>query len=397
MKPSLAAVGQCCDHTPTPTRCGAVVALPTPNRELLRLQLSGHGTGINTATVLRGAMQLTHGAAAGQAAARFSTALPPAGRQQLMQQLMQRQRAHVQSVSSRWASVEAKVVALVNSCMLAPAGQVRQGGRGGVMVLQEQVWGGGDCVVYMRGQPVLASQPSSGAADAGRMQAQHCWFSPLSSSSSSSELTHHLSWPGKWPLAAGKLPAATHCSKPFSSEGPPARLGLVCICRHCLLAPYNTALGAACTNPSLLSHTTLVAFHPSSHIAAPAADCAGSVPAVLAAGGAVPLPHQRARLRAAGQSHLGVRGGPQQQQQQWRRVHARRGAHPGAAGGTDAPAGHDVEPGVCVCVWGRGVPGCSGLPRLLVQAALGQGSVGLRACLGCDTPKQWRALVCLCR
>jgi predicted unusual protein kinase regulating ubiquinone biosynthesis (AarF/ABC1/UbiB family) len=40
-----------------------------------------------------------------------------------MQQLMQQQQMHWDQVSSRWASFEAKVITLVNSCLLAPAGQ----------------------------------------------------------------------------------------------------------------------------------------------------------------------------------------------------------------------------------------------------------------------------------
>jgi hypothetical protein len=41
-----------------------------------------------------------------------------------MQQLLQQQHARLDQVSSSWASFEAKVIALVNSCLLAPAGQV---------------------------------------------------------------------------------------------------------------------------------------------------------------------------------------------------------------------------------------------------------------------------------
>lgn len=60
-------------------------------------------------------------AAAAKGASAFSTL--SVGRQR-MQQLLQQQHIHMDQFSSRWASFEAKVIALVNSCLLAPAGQV---------------------------------------------------------------------------------------------------------------------------------------------------------------------------------------------------------------------------------------------------------------------------------
>lgn len=42
-----------------------------------------------------------------------------------MQQLVQQHQVPLNNVSSRWASFEAKIITLVNSCLLAPAGQVR--------------------------------------------------------------------------------------------------------------------------------------------------------------------------------------------------------------------------------------------------------------------------------
>jgi hypothetical protein len=41
-----------------------------------------------------------------------------------MQLLVQQHQAQLDAVSSRWASLEAKIITLVNSCLLAPAGQV---------------------------------------------------------------------------------------------------------------------------------------------------------------------------------------------------------------------------------------------------------------------------------
>lgn len=98
-------------------------------RELLRLQLRSNGSPISTKIVLRAALQqhsllAARAAAAGQQATAASRFSPLSIGRQRMQLLVQQHQAQLDAVSSRWAAWEAKVITLVNSCLLAPAGQV---------------------------------------------------------------------------------------------------------------------------------------------------------------------------------------------------------------------------------------------------------------------------------
>jgi aarF domain-containing kinase len=98
------------------------------SRELLRLQLRSNGSPISTKSVLRAALQqhsslAARAAAAGQQATAASRFSPLSIGRQRMQLLVQQHQAQLDAVSSRWAAWEAKVITLVNSCLLAPAGQ----------------------------------------------------------------------------------------------------------------------------------------------------------------------------------------------------------------------------------------------------------------------------------